>query len=185
MSSISTGMALRTMTLDDLPQVYRIELDSFTLPWPFNSYVFELTESKISRCFVAATTDTFGHKKILGMIVIYLIEDEAHIATFAVHKEYRHAGIGWRLLSHALKESLRDGVTHAFLEVRASNKPAIELYDKFGFITVNVRKNYYADNNEDALLMNLDTLTIEKLTTIENRFNNSNPDQPPGGNNDA
>ena len=61
-------------TLDDLPQVYRIELDSFTLPWPFNSYVYELTKSHVSRCFVATTNDDKDRKKVLGMIVIYLIE---------------------------------------------------------------------------------------------------------------
>jgi len=173
------------MTLDDLPQVYRIELDSFTLPWPFNSYVFELTESNVSRCFVAATTDANAHKKILGMIVLYLIEDEAHVATFAVHKDYRHEGIGWRLLHHSLMEAIKFCATHAFLEVRATNQSAIDLYDKFGFITVNVRKKYYADNGEDALLMNLDGLTLEKLNLIETQFNHTNSNQPTGGNYDA
>jgi ribosomal-protein-alanine N-acetyltransferase len=119
------------------------------------------------------------------MIVIYLIEDEAHVATFAVHKDFRHAGIGWRLLLHALKESHQDGATHGFLEVRASNQSAIDLYDKFGFETVNVRKKYYADNNEDALLMNLDNLTMEKLNSIEARFTTSNLDLTSGGNHDA
>ena len=185
MSPLPAGLVMRTMTLDDLPQVYQIELDSFALPWPFNSYVYELTDSKVSRCFVAATIDNTGHKKILGMIVIYLIEDESHVATFAVHKDYRHEGIGWRLLHHALKESIKDGAAHAFLEVRAGNQSAIDLYIKFGFETVNVRKNYYADNNEDALLMNLDALTHEKLNTIEARFNHINPEQTTGGNHDA
>ncbi|MEI8132462.1 MAG: ribosomal protein S18-alanine N-acetyltransferase [Leptolinea sp.] len=182
---ISAGLTLRSMTLDDLPQVYRIELDSFTLPWPFSSYVFELTESNVSRCFVAATMDANAHKKILGMIVLYLIEDEAHVATFAVHKDFRHEGIGWRLLHYSLMEVVKFGATHAFLEVRATNHSAIDLYDKFGFISVNVRKKYYADNGEDALLMNLDTLTIENLNSIETQFNHSNPDQPLGGNHDA
>ena len=185
MNSLPVDLSLRTMTLDDLPQVYRIELDSFSLPWPFSSYVYELTESNVSRCFVAATMDESGHKKILAMIVMYLIEDEAHVATFAVHKDYRHAGIGWRLLHHALKEVIQNGATHAFLEVRAGNQSAIDLYDKFGFVTVNVRKKYYVDNNEDALLMNLDSLTLEKLTTIESRFNHSDADQTARGNHDA
>jgi [ribosomal protein S18]-alanine N-acetyltransferase len=185
LNSLPFDLTLRPMTLDDLPQVYRIELDSFSLPWPFSSYVFELTESKVSRCFVAASTDESGHRKILAMIVMYLIEDESHVATFAVHKDYRHAGIGWRLLQHALKEVIKDGATHAFLEVRASNLSAINLYEKFGFVTVNVRKKYYVDNNEDALLMNLDSLSLEKLTTIESRFNHSDPDQTTGGKHDA
>jgi [ribosomal protein S18]-alanine N-acetyltransferase len=144
-----------------------------------------LTESKVSRCFVAVSTDESGHKKILAMIVMYLIEDESHVATFAVHKDYRHAGIGWRLLQYALKEVINDGATHAFLEVRASNLSAINLYEKFGFVTVNKRKKYYVDNNEDALLMNLVSLSLEKLTTIESRFNHSDPDQTNGGKHDA
>jgi [ribosomal protein S18]-alanine N-acetyltransferase len=176
---------LRPMTLDDLPQVYRIELDSFTLPWPFNSYVHELTNSLVSRCFVAATTGTGEHKKIVGMIVIYLIEDEAHVATFAVHPEFRRNGIGWRLLLHSLKETNLEGATHALLEVRAGNLSAIRLYEKFGFVQVGIRKNYYADNHEDALLMNMDDLNPENLAAIEARFLESSSEQSSGGNHDA
>ncbi|HEX7555774.1 MAG TPA: ribosomal protein S18-alanine N-acetyltransferase [Leptolinea sp.] len=180
-----TGLILRPMTLDDLPQVYRIELDSFTLPWPFNSYVFELTESQVSRCFVATVMDSNDRKKILGMIVLYLIEDEAHVATFAIHKENRQAGIGWRLLHYSLKEALREGAKYAFLEVRAGNQPAISLYSKFGFKTVSIRKKYYADNNEDALLMNLEEITLEKLNAIEARFVASSSENSSGGTYDA
>jgi [ribosomal protein S18]-alanine N-acetyltransferase len=176
---------LRPMTLDDLPQVYRIELDSFTLPWPFNSYVYELTNSHVSRCFVAASSDSGDRKKILGMIVIYLIEDEAHVATFAVHSEFRQNGIGWRLLLHSLKETCQEGASHAFLEVRAGNLSAIHLYEKFGFVQVGIRKNYYADNHEDALLMNLDDLNLENLASIEARFLASSSEQSSGGSNDA
>lgn len=163
-------LTMRPMTLDDLPQVYRIELDSFTLPWSFNSYVHELTDSRVSRCFVAATKDDNERKKILGMIVIFLIEDEAHVATFAIAPQYRRNGIGWRLMLHAFKEVCREGADHAQLEVRAGNQSAISLYEKLGFVTVGTRKNYYADNHEDALLMNLDSMNLEKLAAIESRF---------------
>lgn len=167
MNPVPDFFLVRPMTLDDLPQVYRIELDSFTLPWPFNSYVYELTKSRVSRCYVAATNDDKDRKKILGMIVIYLIEDEAHVATFAVHPEYRRNGVGWRLLLHALKDTSQEGATHAFLEVRAGNESAIKLYEKFGFTRVGVRKNYYSDNHEDAILMNLDNMTKSHLTYVE------------------
>lgn len=176
---------MRPMTMDDLPQVYRIELDSFTLPWPFNSYVYELTQSRVSRCFVAATTDQKDRKKILGMIVIYLIEDEAHVATFATSTEFRRNGISWRLLLHSLKETCKEGATHAYLEVRAGNQPAIHLYEKFGFINVGIRKNYYADNHEDAILMNLDGLSLENLAAVEARFLAPGTDQSAGGSHDA
>lgn len=170
MNPLLDSLIMRPMTLDDLPQVYRIELDSFTLPWSFNSYVYELTDSKVSRCFVAATKDDNERKKILGMIVIFLIEDEAHVATFAIAPQYRCIGIGWRLMLHALKEVCREGADHAQLEVRVGNRSAIGLYEKFGFTVVGTRKNYYADNHEDALLMNLDDMTLEKLTATESRF---------------
>jgi len=176
---------LRPMTLDDLPQVYRIELDSFALPWPFNSYVFEVTKSRVSRCFVATTNDDKDRKKILGMIVIYLIEDEAHVATFAVHPEHRRNGVGWRLLLHALKDTCQEGATHAFLEVRAGNESAVKLYEKFGFVRVGVRKNYYSDNHEDAILMNLDNMTKSHLAFVESLFKTQKTDSPSGGSLDA
>ncbi len=185
MTALQGSLVLRPMTMDDLKQVYQIEVDSFTLPWSYNSYVFELRESRVSRCFVAATQGDDGQQKILGMIVIYLIEDEAHVATFAVHPHYRQSGIGWRLLLHALKESHRQGATHSFLEVRAGNQPAINLYTRFGYASVGLRKNYYVDNHEDAILMNLDNLTVQNLADIETRFLNAQIEQPSGGTHDA
>lgn len=180
MTQPDQGIIVRPMTLDDIPQVYQIEIDSFTLPWPLRSYIFELTESKISRCYVAESIGEVGGK-ILGMIVIYQIEDESHVATFAVHKDHRREGVGVRIILHALKQALKDGSTHAFLEVRASNCPAINLYERLGFVTVNIRKKYYADNNEDALLMNLDGLTMEKLNELEMRLIHSIPEFPTRG----
>lgn len=185
MIPIPEVFVLRPMTLDDLPQVYRIELDSFTLPWPFNSYVYELTESRVSRCYVAATSGAGDRKKIVGMIVIYLIEDEAHVATFAVQPESRHNGIGWRLLLHSLREVCQEGATHSLLEVRTNNQSAINLYLKFGFIKVGIRKQYYADNHEDAILMNLDELNLENLAAVEARFLASSSEQSTGGIHDA
>lgn len=185
MTPLPDVFIIRPMEMDDLPQVYRIELNSFTLPWPFNSYVHELTNSQVSRCFVAATADSADRKKILGMIVIYLIEDEAHIATFAVAPESRHQGIGWRLLLHSLRETCKEGATYAFLEVRAGNLNAIDLYKKFGFEAVGTRKAYYADNHEDAILMNLNGLTMANLSAIEARFLTSDSKQSSGGFHDA
>lgn len=185
MSTLPAGLVLRKMTLDDLPQVYHIELKSFSLPWPFKSYVYEVTESQVSRCYVAATVDDNMHKKILGMVVLYVIEDEAHVATFAIHNEYRRAGIGWRLLHHALYQAVGEGITHAFLEVRVSNFAAIKMYEMFGFKTVNTRKNYYIDTNEDALLMNLDELSYEVLDRIETQFKLKQGKIPARGNHDG
>jgi ribosomal-protein-alanine N-acetyltransferase len=83
---------------------------------------------------------------------------QAHIATIAVHPDYRRQGIGKILLRFALDWAARNGAQRAMLEVRASNQSAQALYLQFGFEVVSRRPRYYKDNHEDALLMNLDSL---------------------------
>jgi ribosomal-protein-alanine N-acetyltransferase len=92
------------------------------------------------------------------MIVIWLILGEAHIATLAVHPDFRGRGTGSQLLEVALQEARNKGAREAMLEVRASNHVAQALYDGYGFEVVYRRSRYYRDNNEDALLMNLENL---------------------------
>jgi ribosomal-protein-alanine N-acetyltransferase len=97
------------------------------------------------------------------MIVVWLILDEAHIATLAVHPEFRRKGVGSQLLEAALIEARNKGAREAMLEVRASNHIAQALYKDYGFEVVHRRPRYYRDNNEDALLMNLNNLDDLKL----------------------
>jgi ribosomal-protein-alanine N-acetyltransferase len=85
--------------------------------------------------------------------------DELHVATIATHPEFRRQGIGKTLLTHALKSAREEGVVRSFLEVRASNQAAIEMYKSFGFIEDGRRKEYYKDNHEDAILMTLSDLS--------------------------
>jgi ribosomal-protein-alanine N-acetyltransferase len=92
------------------------------------------------------------------MIVAWLIMDEAHIATLAVHPDYRQQGVGRKLVSTALGGLIRKGAVKAMLEVRAQNITAQSLYHNFGFEVVGRRKQYYQDNNEDGLLMTLSDL---------------------------
>ncbi len=154
------------MTLDDLPRVVELDRASFSLPWPESSFRFEISENKVSRCWVAETPGEDGTPMIAAMIVIWLIIDEVDVATFAVDGSFRRQGIAQRLLAHALLDAGRDGGKKAFLEVRASNTPARSLYHKFGFIEDGVRKQYYADNHEDAILMVLDPLQIDVLESF-------------------
>jgi ribosomal-protein-alanine N-acetyltransferase len=98
------------------------------------------------------------------MIVVWLIVDEAHVATIATDPEYRRQGIGKRLLAHALRQMIRDGARSSFLEVRESNLAAQEMYRKFGFGVTGRRRRYYRDNDEDAILMSLERLDVERLT---------------------
>jgi ribosomal-protein-alanine N-acetyltransferase len=142
---------IRRMRLEDIPAVHEIDMLSFSLPWPERSFRFELTENLVSRGWV---TEVDG--QIAAMLVLWLIIDEAHIATLAVHPDFRRQGIGEKILIHALVAAQDEGVRRAFLEVRTGNSAAQAMYKKYGFEVTGVRPGYYKDNNEDALLMDLE-----------------------------
>ncbi len=161
--SSRTGFAIqiRSMQRADLEQVQAIDQISFTLPWPASAYRYELEENEASRLWVAETTDAQGHPTIIGIIIIWLILDEAHVATIAVHPDYRHRGVAQQLLVVAMQDAVRLGALQATLEVRAGNWVAQKLYHRFQFEVVGRRIRYYRDNNEDALIM-----TTRKLSEI-------------------
>jgi ribosomal-protein-alanine N-acetyltransferase len=103
------------------------------------------------------------------MIVAWLIVDEGHVATLATHPDFRGQGIAKRLLSYALRRLVEEGARSSFLEVRESNTVAQAMYRKFGFEETGRRRHYYKDNNEDAILMTLDSLEVERLPFDEER----------------
>jgi ribosomal-protein-alanine N-acetyltransferase len=154
------------MTLADLDQVELIDQVSFPTPWPRKAFHYELVENRNALCWVAEWIDTDQTPILVASIVIWLVLDEAHIGTLAVRPGYRQRGIAQRLLAQALLESAHSGATHALLEVRVSNHAAQRLYRKFGFTMVGVRKNYYQDTHEDALLMTLVSLDNQKLAQL-------------------
>lgn len=156
-------ISIRQMTLDDLEQVHQIDVLSFSMPWTERSFRFELTGNPASRLWVAEGAWDDGSRKVLGLIAIWLVLDEAHIGTFAVHPDYRKLGIGRKLLAEALIGVQREGAKQAFLEVRRSNEAAQSLYRQFGFEVVGVRPRYYRDNQEDALLLTLAALDPDLL----------------------
>ncbi|MGD0708780.1 MAG: ribosomal protein S18-alanine N-acetyltransferase [Anaerolineaceae bacterium] len=156
----------RKMVLEDVPQVHAIDTASFSLPWPESSFRYELTENKASRCWVAEATGANGEKQIAGMLCLWLIIDEAHIGTIAVHPDFRHVGIGKHLLATALLEAYQEGVHQVYLEVRRGNVNAQKMYRRFGFEVTNVRPRYYSDNGEDALLMTLVAIVPGELERL-------------------
>src|SRR5664280_74287 len=95
---------------------------------------------------------------IVGYGGIWLMVDEAHVTTFAVHPQYRRRRIGERLLIALLDLALARGAREATLEVRLSNLPARRLYEKYGFRPVGIRPRYYSDDHEDALIMTTEPL---------------------------
>lgn len=155
---------IRKMSLEDVPAVVDLDHKSFSLPWPERSFRFELTDNPASRCWVAEFEGS-----VVGMIVVWLIVDEAHVATIATHPDFRRQGIAQGLLSHALLRLFDEGARSSFLEVRESNLAAQEMYRKFGYEVTGRRRRYYSDNGEDAILMNLNSLRPEQLTFEEER----------------
>ncbi len=149
---------IRKMTLEDIPAVIDLDHKSFSLPWPERSFRFEVTENPASHCWVAEVDG-----KVVGMIVVWLIVDEAHVATIATHPDFRRHGIAKSLLSHSLLRLIDEGARSSFLEVRESNLAAQEMYRKFGYEETGRRRRYYSDNDEDAILMTLNSLKPERL----------------------
>lgn len=136
------------MRLEDLPSIHAIELASFTAPWPPHAYQSELASNRLAHYLVARVGD-----EIAAYAGMWLMVDEAHITTFAVHPAWRRQRIGERLLLALLDVALDRGAHEATLEVRLSNLPARKLYEKYGFRPVGLRPRYYSDNGEDALIM--------------------------------
>ena len=146
-------LVIEPMQLDDLDAIHGIELASFSSPWPPNAYRSELQTNRLANYLVARADG-----EIVGYGGMWLMVDEAHITTFAVHPAWRRQRIGERLLLAFLDLARDRHAREATLEVRLSNLPARRLYEKFGFRPVGLRPRYYSDNGEDALIMTTDPL---------------------------
>lgn len=161
------ALHIRPMTVADIDRVHLIDQLSFSMPWPASSYHYELTENKAALLYVGELFLEDDTSLIVAMIVTWLIMDEAHIATIAVHPTYRRLGIGRKLLSAAIKQAIERGAKMATLEVRQGNQAAIVMYTQFGFKVVGQRPRYYHDTQEDAVIMTIKGLGKEYLDWLE------------------
>lgn len=146
-------VVIEDMRIDDIDAVQVVERASFPVPWPANAFRHELTQNKNAHYIVAKEGD-----HIVGYAGLWLSLDEAHITTFAVLPEYRRRKIGERMLVAIFDRAARLGAEWLTLEVRASNLGAQRLYEKYGFRPAGIRRRYYSDNNEDAIIMWTDRL---------------------------
>ena len=159
------SVKIRPMTEEDISPIMSIEERSYgTHHWSEDSFKMEL-KNKLGNYFCACDEKT---EEILGYCGYWLIFDEAHITTIAVNPEKRKSGTGELLLQTMIKHGYEEKAKWFTLEVRASNLPAISLYKKYGFDSLGVRKNYYHDNNEDALIMWTENIWFDKF---KERFN--------------
>lgn len=173
---------LRPMAAADISQVMDIERESFPSMWPQTAYRRELT-NKIARYTVISeltdeppappspglwgairrivgSDEAAPGERLLGFIGIWLMVGEAHVVTVAVREAFRRMGIGERLLIAGIEQAAEYDQEVATLEVRASNEAAQRLYEKYGFARVGVRRRYYTDNSEDAVLMTTPELAL-------------------------
>ena len=146
-------LRIEPMRIEDLPAVHAIEKASFEAPWPPEAYRNDLETNRLAQYLVARIGD-----EIAAYGGMWLMVDEGHIITFAVHPDWRRQRIGERLLLAFLDLASDRGAHEATLEVRLSNLPARRLYEKFGFRPVGLRPRYYSDNGEDALIMTTEPL---------------------------
>jgi [ribosomal protein S18]-alanine N-acetyltransferase len=151
-------LVIEPMRLADLPAVHAIEQASFTTPWPPHAYRSELESNRLATYLVARVGET-----VVGYAGMWIMVDEAHITTFAIHPGWRRRKIGERLLLSLLDLAVDRRAREATLEVRLSNLPARRLYEKYGFRPVGLRPNYYSDDREDALVMTTEALDAERM----------------------
>lgn len=147
--------------MDHLGEVMEIERLSFPTPWSKQFFVNELKYG-IASLFVAVVPEKGGHERVVGYIVCGQVLDEVHIQNLAVHPRFRRKGVATRLLTYIFNHFGERGVSSFYLEVRSKNPPALNLYKKMGFIPIGVRKGYYSDTKDDAIVMKLELRDEEK-----------------------
>jgi ribosomal-protein-alanine N-acetyltransferase len=141
----AAAVEIRRLVYADLPQVVAIERRAFTTPWSLAMFVLEL--SKPAGVCLAAEVEN----ELVGYIVCSRYDTVWHVMNVAVDPDFRRRGIATALIG-ALIERVGDDA-QITLEVRRSNTGALALYEKFGFRSAGVRRRYYADNGEDAVIM--------------------------------
>lgn len=140
-------ISLRQMIEEDIEGVLEIEKECFETPWSLNAFKMEL-KSDIALYIVAR-----DEEKVVGYGGLWNILNEGHITNIAVSEEFRNKGIGSKILSELIEVSKSKNTSSMTLEVRRNNESAKHLYKKYGFEEAGVRPKYYADNNEDAIIM--------------------------------
>ena len=156
--------------------VLRIEQQVYPRPWTMSLFLSELALRSSRAYFVARIG-----RDVVGYGGLMMSADDGHITTLAVDPRWQRHQIGTRLLLVLTREAIAREARSLTLEVRLSNRPAQELYRRFGFAPVGVRKNYYAETNEDALVMwayHIDTPAyVARLAAIEAGINGTTVDE--------
>jgi ribosomal-protein-alanine N-acetyltransferase len=143
-----SGFRIMPLQLEHIDGVLEVDRLSFSIPWSRASFENEAVQNDFARYVVAVSGG-----KIIGYGGVWIIAGEGQITNIAVHPDFRGMGTASKILEALIEICRHEAVSDMTLEVRVSNTPAIELYQKYGFVEEGVRKQFYADNKEDALIM--------------------------------
>ncbi len=190
---------VRLMRKEDIPHVNEIDHEAFANWWPLTNYEHEL-ENNLAHYIVACddtersnetlssekglgrltsrVKQLFNHnheeasppERVLGFAGFWIMAEEAHIISIAVMEAYRHQGIGELMLVHAIELAMEMGARFVTLEVRLSNTTAQNLYRKYGFSQMGIRKGYYTDNREDAVIMSTGSIASVPYQSLMKRL---------------
>jgi len=141
-------MQISEMTREDIPSVAAIERLIFSMPWSESGFLSSLLSP--DTLYLCVRTD---EGQVIGYCGFLQSFDEADITNVAVHPDYRCRGIAYAMLNELMKRGRERDVHRYTLEVRVSNEQAVRLYDRLGFVSVGVRKNFYEKPREDAVIM--------------------------------
>lgn len=148
------GLVIEEMKVKHLEQVLSIERASFPAPWSYRAFLYEILHNDFA-CYVVIRRGD----RVIGYAGMWVVFDEAHMTNIAVHPDYRGRRIGFLLMLEMIHRAVSLGAKKMTLEVRKSNVVARRLYSRLGFVERGVRKRYYSDNGEDAIIMWKDDLT--------------------------
>jgi [ribosomal protein S18]-alanine N-acetyltransferase len=171
MPSVADSVLIVPMRRKHLDEVLRIERSEYVQPWTTTLFNSELAQ-RTTRRYTVATIDG----SVAGYAGLMLVEDQGHVNTLTVDGSLHRKGVGTLLLVDLARAAVEARAKHLTLEVRAHNEPAKALYMKFGFAPIGIRKNYYAETNEDAIVMwarDADSEEYEaRLAKIEQKIRN-------------
>jgi ribosomal-protein-alanine N-acetyltransferase len=152
-------VAIRRLAYPDLPQVTAIERRVFPTPWSLAMFVLELSKQS-GVCLAATTRDASGEERLVGYLICSRYDTVWHVMNVAVDLSYQRRGLASALLAELYRQ-VGDPQARYTLEVRPSNAVAIHLYEREGFRAAGMRRRYYQDNGEDALVMWRTPATLE------------------------
>lgn len=140
-------LAIRRMRQDDVPFVAELEKQTFTDAWSENALLETLAQKQ------TILLTAFEDKKLIGYVILYYVLEEGEIARIAVSPEHRRQGVGARLLLELESLCMDNGISKLLLDVRESNTSAYAFYEDHGFVKDGIRKNFYTEPKENAILM--------------------------------